>query len=462
MVGTVDTSVMDTVRLLLEGLKKTADGTMMYKLIERALRKYSGTSGQVEVAFVAFLHKLLHSYANIPDNDPVTRMKARVLSQRLVPFLPEIDPTLALQPTRKPAPSPQSTAPAPRIPTVGPASPVASPTPGNYTPAGEPLPTAKPAVTVRLAKKSFQVKLPEATPPPPPLAAADEAPRPSPEPVLEPASADGEPVNTDADQDEVDMLQVRVAHNVSDIISRNRAFDTLLRESLDSLQKSDEHSGVEDLRQVLVQGIEALINGQQDMGEKLFTTTSYLNVIHTDRRKLRDALSSARKHSMMDELTGLPNHVAFARQLDSEIGRAKRYGFSLAVAIIDVDDLQSINQLYGRAAGDAVLQCYTREIMSQFRGYDMVARFGKDEFAVLFPNTQKEGATRALEKAQKRALETYITHNGKNIPLPSFSSVLTLYAPGEKPSTILKRASEALDHAKLRGYNQMVVALPGN
>ena len=127
-----------------------------------------------------------------------------------------------------------------------------------------------------------------------------------------------------------------------------------------------------------------------------------------------------------------------------------------------VDDLKSVNQLYGRDAGDAVLQCYTREIISQFRGYDMVARFGKDEFAILFPNTSKEGATRALEKAQKRALETYITHNGKNIPLPSFSSVLTLYAPGEKPSTILKRASEALDHAKLRGYNQMVVALPGN
>lgn len=456
MLGTVDTSVMDIVRSLLEGLKKTADGAMMYKLIERALRKFSGTSGQVEVAFVVFLHKLLHSYANIPDNDPVTRMKARVLSQRLMPFLPEIDPALASQAVLKTA------TPAALTPAGRPVSPVATPTPKGNTPAGQPAPPPSPTVTVRLAKKSFQAKPPATTPPPPPPTDADVTPTPAPEPVLEPAGAGAEPGNADGDQDEVDILQVKVAHNVADIISRNRAFDTLLRESLDSLQKPDDQGGLEDLRQVLVQGIEALISGQQDMGEKLFTTTSYLNVIHTDRRKLRDALSSARKHSMMDELTGLPNHVAFARQLDSEIGRAKRYGFSLAVAIIDVDDLQSVNQLYGRAAGDAVLQCYTREIMSQFRGYDMVARFGKDEFAVLFPNTQKEGATRALEKAQKRAHETYITHNGKNIPLPSFSSVLTLYAPGEKPSTILKRASEALDHAKLRGYNQMVVALPGN
>jgi diguanylate cyclase len=437
MVGTVDTSVMDTVRRLLEGLKKTADGAMMYNLIERALRKFSGASGQVEVAFVVFLHKLLHNYANLQDNDPATRMKARVLEQRLVPFLPDIDPAAAAQSRPKPA-TPQH------------------PTPDSATP----VPPASPVVAARRAKKSSPTPPPVTTPPP--RAATGVPPTPAPVSVLEPVGAGTKPGNVQGDQDEVDLLAVKVAHNVADIISRNRAFDTLLRESLDSLQKPDEAGGVEDLRQVLVQGIEALISGQQGLGEKLYTTTSYLNAIHTDRRKLRDALTSARKHSLADELTGLPNHVAFVRQLDNEIGRAKRYGFSLAVAIIDVDDLKSINQLYGRETGDAVLQCYTREIMSQFRGYDMVARYGQDEFAVLFPNTQKDGAMRALEKAQKRALETFITHNGKNIPLPSFSSVLTLYAPGEKPSTILKRAGQALDHAKLRGYNQMVVALPGN
>ena len=457
MVGTVDTSVIDNVRRLLEGLKKTADGAMMYNLIERALRKFSGASGQVELAFVVFLHKLLHNYANMPDNDPVTRMKARVLEQRLVPFLPDIDlthiPTPAPKLVISPRPAADKRAPAAQ-------SPTASPTQRGKPAAERPAVTASQPV-VRLAKKSFQAK-PVVTPLPPPPAATVVKSTPAAEPVLEPASATAEPGGAESDQDDVDILQIKVAHNVADIMSRNRAFDTLLRESLDNLQKSDDRSGIEDLRQILVQGIEALISGQQDMGEKLFTTTSYLNAIHTDRRKLRDTLSRVRKHSLVDELTGLPNHVAFVRQLDSEIGRAKRYGFSLAVAIIDIDDLKSVNQLYGRAAGDAVLQCYTREIMSQFRGYDMVARFGKDEFAVLFPNTQKEGATRALEKAQKRALETYITHNGKNIPLPSFSSVLTLYSPGEKPSTILRRASEALDHAKLRGYNQMVVALPGN
>lgn len=100
--------------------------------------------------------------------------------------------------------------------------------------------------------------------------------------------------------------------------------------------------------------------------------------------------------------------------------------------------------------------------MSQFRGYDLVARYAEDEFAVLLPNTQKDGALRAIDKAQKHAAGTFIQFNGQNLPLPTFSSVLTLYSHGEAPDTLLKRANEALNHAKQRGRAQSVVALAAN
>jgi len=181
-----------------------------------------------------------------------------------------------------------------------------------------------------------------------------------------------------------------------------------------------------------------------------------------DRRQIEKALNQARKNSLTDELTGLPNRSAFVRQLTAEIGRARRYGFSLALALIDLDDLKTINERHGYAAGDAILHTYAREIMSQFRGYDMVARYAEDEFAVLLPNTQKDGAVRALDKAQKHAAGTFIQFNGQNLPLPSFSSVLTLYSHGEQPEALLKRADDALSHAKLRGRAQSVVALAAN
>lgn len=435
MAAPLDTSVIDNVRRLLEGLKKTSDGAIMYLLIERALRKFSGASGEVELAFIVFLHKLLKSYANTPNNDPATRMKARVLQQRLVPFLPE-DVATAPRPAVTTAPAAQKPTPAtpPKSAApIGPArrAPTAHPAPPPQTVAKKP--------DVKPSRPQAQTRIEDVTP-------------------IPPRSESGVQNN----EDDVDMLQIKVAHNVAEIISRNRAFDALLHNSLDVILQSHDDAEIEDLKQVLVKGIEELINGQQNLGEKLSTTNTYLNAIHDDRRKLRDTLNKVRKHSLSDELTGLPNHSAFVRQMEGEIGRAKRYGFSLVVAIIDVDGLASINAVHGRPAGDAVLQCYAREIMSQFRGYDMVARYGNDEFAILFPNTQKEGATRALEKAQKRVAETYITHAGASIPLPSFSSVLTLYTPGEKPATLLQRAGAALDHAKLRGPHQMVVALPGN
>ena len=91
-----------------------------------------------------------------------------------------------------------------------------------------------------------------------------------------------------------------------------------------------------------------------------------------------------------------------------------------------------------------------------------MARIGDDEFGVLLPNTQKDGALHAIAKAQSRAASTTIQFNGQNIPLLSFSSVLTLYSQGEQPAILLKRADDALRHAKQRGRAQSVVALAAN
>ena len=215
-----------------------------------------------------------------------------------------------------------------------------------------------------------------------------------------------------------------------------------------------------DLKMLLVKGLDKLIQERQALRRKLDSAGEYLKAVESDRRRLRNELTKARKHSLADELTGLPKREVFIRQLEAEIGRVRRYGFALALALIDLDDLSDINEQYGRKAGDSVLRCYASEVLSKFRTYDLVARYGGDEFAVLFPNTQKEGAIKALEKARKSAEVTQLSYDGKTIPLPSFSSVLTLYSPGEQPMTLLKRADEALDYAKQRGRNRIVVALP--
>jgi len=389
--STTDDRLLAAVKQVLEGLKKTGDGAVLYSFIERGLQKFGAS--RIETAFLAFVDKLLQRYLDGPDSDPATRIKIKVIQQRLRPYLTEI-------PVRPPASAtaPQAT-PAPEIPAQ------------IITPAPEVLPRASASV---------------------PISHREDVPRSGP-----------------------------VTDTRATALTRSRDFDSLLRNSLQALEQSDKAPDAE-LKQLLRSGIEELISEHRTLEKNLLDTQRGMQVMADDRRQMEKALTQARKNSLTDELTGLPNRAAFLRQLDAEIGRARRYGFSLALALIDLDDLNKINERHGYAAGDAVLRTYAHEIMSQFRGHDLVARYGDDEFAMLLPNTQKDGAVRAIDKAQTRAAGISIQFNSQNIPLPSFSSVITLYVHGEQPDALLKRADEALHHAKQRGRAQSVVALAAN
>jgi diguanylate cyclase len=406
-----DNQLLASVQEILEGLKKTADGALLHSFIERGLHKFGAT--RIEAAFLAFVDKLLVRYLDNPDSDPGTRIKIKVIQQRLRPYLAEIParPVPAV-PTANapPAPTPQRAEAAKRMP--GPVPKVREPAAPVVQPAAELI--SRPTTAVNDVRRDDQ-SLPE-----------------------------------------------QLAHQMADALTRSHNFDSLLHTSLLTLDQSGDTPDVAELKRLLKSGIEELIAEHRTLEKNLTDTRRGLQVMTEDRRQMEKALDRARKNSLTDELTGLPNRNAFLRQLDAEIGRARRYGFSLALALIDLDDLSTVNERYGYAAGDAILHAYAREIMSQFRGYDLVARYGDDEFAVLLPNTQKDGAERAIDKAQKHAAGTFIQFNGQNLPLPSFSSVLTLYSHGEHPDALLKRADEALSHAKLRGRAQSVVALAAN
>lgn len=368
-------SNLDDVQEILEGLKKTAEGTILHGLIARGLRKFGDT--RMEAAFLAFAEKLLDRYLSNPLSDPGTRVRVRVIQQRLYPYLDETTGSLR---------------------------------------AAEP--TLAPPVAV--------AAMPE---------------------------ADSPHVHVSA----TETLPERLARQMADTLARGRELDGLLHSSLAALKNGGD---VNALKQQLARGIEELLDEHRVIEHQVETASKKILHLTKDRRQLAQALDRARKNSFTDELTGLPNRAAFLRQLEAEIGRARRYGFSLAVAVLDIDSLDDISARYSVAAGEAVLHTYAHEILAHFRGYDMVARYGDNEFALILPNTEKEGAARALEKARQQAAGKSVHLDGRNIPLPGFSSVLTLYTHDEAPEAILRRADEALARAKQHGHAQTVVAVP--
>jgi diguanylate cyclase (GGDEF)-like protein len=408
-----DDNLLSSIRRHLDGLKSTRDGMVLYNLIERGLKRY-GETGQIERAFVNFVTSLLGRYAKDATYDVSTRIKARLIQQRL-----------ALHLSAPAAPMPPAS-PAATPPVVPPTAPIASPPPPASTPPRSTPAPAQPVV---------------ATPPPE---------------VVEPVN-EATPVAVPDTDVPMETLERQLVDRVTETFASDGTLETPPQQGIPNALGE-----FEDLKSVLVKGLDELIRERHALIRRIEGATGYLKALEKDRRRLNDELSKARKHSSVDELTGFPKRDIFVRSLEAEVGRVRRYGFAFALALIDVDDMEQINQTYGRETGDAVLRCYAAEVLSSFRTYDLVARYGDDEFAVLFPNTQKEGAMHALEKAKKRASATYVTHAGRNIRLPSFSSVLAVYSQGEKPAQLLKRAAEALDNARVKGRDQIVVSLPSN
>lgn len=266
-------------------------------------------------------------------------------------------------------------------------------------------------------------------------------------------------LHLDRKRGEIAKLQEAFAQNINEAITQNREFGALLQIELNALQQAENGQEIETLRQILVGGIEELIHGQRSLDTKLRRTSEFLRLIKSDTDRLRDELNKVRLLSLTDEYTGLPNRRAFMRRLQDEIGRAQRYGFPLALALIDLDGFKGINDAHGHAAGDEVLRCYAVSVLSILRHHDLVARYGGEEFAVLLPNTSLDGAMAALAKVRNRAQGVTCSFDSKTISVPTFSAGLTLYVPGDTHTALVDRADRALYRAKRLGRDRVEVEL---
>jgi len=106
--------------------------------------------------------------------------------------------------------------------------------------------------------------------------------------------------------------------------------------------------------------------------------------------------------ALRDPLTELHNRRFMNDRLPAEVARAARTGSELAVAIVDLDEFKPINDSLGHASGDRALSAFGRALSTGLRGYDLVCRYGGDEFVVLFPDCSAAGARTALSQFRRR------------------------------------------------------------
>jgi diguanylate cyclase (GGDEF)-like protein len=157
-----------------------------------------------------------------------------------------------------------------------------------------------------------------------------------------------------------------------------------------------------------------------------------------------------------DGLTGLINHRTFYELLEKELRRCQRYGGQIAVIMVDIDNLKSLNDTYGHRAGDAAIKKVSIEISACIRKIDIAARYGGDEFAIIFPNTSITEAITAAERMVKEVSQTPINWEGQKIQL-SVSIGVGQYDGDMCPDEAARHSDEALYEAKQAGKNTVRV-----
>ena len=159
--------------------------------------------------------------------------------------------------------------------------------------------------------------------------------------------------------------------------------------------------------------------------------------------------------SNYDSLTGLPNRRYMTGRLEEAAAQAaRRPENSFAVMLADIDHFKAVNDNFGHAAGDRVLQAVARALEMTLREYDLCARWGGEEFLLLFPSCGPENSSSVAERLRRSVHEAAPVDGG--IPAPTISIGHTLHRPGESVDATLLRADEALYKAKAEGRNRCV------
>lgn len=166
---------------------------------------------------------------------------------------------------------------------------------------------------------------------------------------------------------------------------------------------------------------------------------------------LRNALlyRHALRLASRDPLTGVGNRLAFDEALAREIERARRHQGKLALMMLDLDDFKGVNDRYGHPAGDALLKHFAAQVKTAARGCDMLFRFGGDEFALLMPETDLEGARQLVGRLMEVLEQSPLRWKDASIALRSSIGVAQ-WQPGEDAAALLARADAALYEDKHR------------
>lgn len=174
--------------------------------------------------------------------------------------------------------------------------------------------------------------------------------------------------------------------------------------------------------------------------------------------ELDETKSKLARLSVTDELTQIYNRRYFIGRANYELSRAKRYGQTFSMLLLDLDDFKQINDLYGHPAGDAVLRMVADTCLRESREVDVLARYGGDEFALLIPNLGQSSASQYADRLRRLLGEMHTEYGGDRLQTTVSVGVVAWSPEIVDVEQLIYLMDKALYDAKHGGKNRTVVS----
>lgn len=176
------------------------------------------------------------------------------------------------------------------------------------------------------------------------------------------------------------------------------------------------------------------------------------------QRQMLAELDAARTASLVDPLLNVWNRRAIDDLLQRELSRSLREHSPLSLMVIDFDHFKSVNDRFGHPAGDAVLREGARRIRAGLRGYDLLGRFGGEEFLVVLPQTPFQDAAAVAERVRRTVAEAPFAVGEVGLPVTVSIGVGHLAGGLSTAGELIAAADQAVYRAKAQGRDQVCLA----
>ena len=176
----------------------------------------------------------------------------------------------------------------------------------------------------------------------------------------------------------------------------------------------------------------------------------------TERKAAQELL---RVQATRDFLTGLWNRAAILDLLEKELSRSRREGAPVGLVFVDLDHFKQINDTYGHQAGDTVLRAASEKMRAIMRPYDLVGRYGGEEFLIVLPGCDEANLRKLCERLRAILADTSIEYEKKTISWTvSIGAAMANPAKETEAELLLRAADLALYRAKSGGRNRVELA----